>query len=229
MHSYFKIPALTVALSLTACAAPLLPASSAQQNGGCINKELNVCLNTLKQTLVMMPDEIPQKLAYYTAHKNQTDVNGKPLGGTSKIIISGYIPSRGTLSSIILELDKNDHVTKASGTLPLSPSIAITHEMFAKTGLYEMSAILLGTECPNLTESQTEKFFYNDVKPKITNDKKKTTFHDTSVDVAYAERSPSLDFCGKKFSYYALSGYDTENISLENRHGVYMYPTIAFE
>ena len=98
-----------------------------------------------------------------------------------------------------------------------------------KTGLYEAMTLLLGSECQSLGRDQAYKFFQNSVKSRIVNEGRKLRINDTNAEISYFQKAVGIPFCGLKFSYFKLFGYDTQNISLENPHGVYIRNSISFE
>jgi hypothetical protein len=111
--------------------------------------------------------------------------------------------------------------------VPWNLSIAHTEEEYDKAGLYEVIEGILGTECPSLDKLQVYRFLENTVKPKISSPEK-TTSYDLGIRTNFSESTPEIPFCGKQFSYHYNIGSDTDDITLDNPHGVSSITVISF-
>jgi hypothetical protein len=208
--------------------APVDPFETAKE-GGCIGKPLDACLTALQVGFHFGPY---QRIADEMKENEAVDVNGKPLRPRKVLTVSGNLVGWEGISRLLLvDLDYTDAriVSRIEITLPSDPGLANTEDEYAKTGIYEAMVLLLGSTCPNVTRLEAYKFFQNDVKPKIVSEGKKIEIHDTNAETSYFRKALNVPFCGRKFSYTNLFGYDTDDITLENPHGAFIHTSIAFE
>lgn len=201
----------------------------AQQQGGCIGKALDTCLKNLH---VGFHFDQFNHLAEDIRRNEAVDVNGHRLNQNPGLVISGNLVGFGKISqsgSVFLRYTQDKIVSSIEVSLPSDPALANTTEEYAKSGLYEGIVLLMGSECSAINRMEVYKFFQNTVKPHIINEGKKTEFHDTGVETSYTKEARDIPFCGKKFSYANQFGYNTEDITLNNPHGVSAITTISFE
>jgi len=214
---------LTVIGAITLlCAQPTL-AETLPSAPGCLHQPLAACVAWLAQNMTVTSDWDAQRAI---AAQPQVDVNGKPIAGPTMAQVLGKIPGLGLLPSMpgdvtaSMDLAPDKTVKSIEISLPHDPAQAKTAEEYARTGLWQAVNMMVGPPCAGMDEQATYRFFENSVKPTISHPKKDVTIDDIHASTTFFTHSGDIAFCGHKFSYSNLIGTDTNDISLENPHGV---------
>jgi hypothetical protein len=134
------------------------------------------------------------------ARRHRVDVNGRPLGGAGILSLSGRLPGQIETTLVVLHVAPDDMVTLAEARLLRNLAAAQTEDEYDRSGLYELSARLLGRRCPNLVKLELYRFFENSVKPRIATERQ-----DLSSGLQGLHRlqmhSPPLSYCNASFTY----------------------------
>src|SRR5438094_4555022 len=143
---------------LTACANP--PAARAASNPaegpGCLGVMAEACVRWLQATMTLDEAFIPAAMA----RRHRVDVNGRPLDG-GLISLTGKLPGRLEPLVILVHLKPDDTVAGVEATLLGNLIMARTEDVYDQSGLYEITARLLGRRCPGLARLDLYRFFEN--------------------------------------------------------------------
>ncbi|HLY06129.1 MAG TPA: hypothetical protein VKR31_10305 [Rhizomicrobium sp.] len=220
---------LVLAALVTAAAAAAVAQPSETPNG-CLHQPLAACVVWLGQNMTITSDFDAQRAL---AAQPEVDVNGKPLPGPTTAMVMGDIDGLGIVPSlpghfmVSMDLAPDKTVKGIEVGLPNDPAHAQTSAEYARTGLWQALNMMIGTPC--VDEATAYRFFENSVKPTISQPKKDTSLDSIHASESFFRHSAQVQLCGHKFSYSYLIGTDTNDISLENPHGVSSLIGVHFE
>jgi len=161
------------------------------------------------------------------ALSQRVDVNGKKIG-RDVVSMMGTIQGADDNSLVELAFDDNRVVTMVDiEKLPKNPAFADTEEEYRRTGLYEALKMIYGDDCATLTPQAAYRFFQNRIKPTIIHEPEKTEWTDTGVSRTSFDKAVDVPFCGRSLSFTSLQGYNTEDITLDNPHGAFVFSGIS--
>lgn len=192
---------------------------------GCLNRALSQCLAQMNTQLRVDQSEIARQLS----RAAETDVNGKPIGGSSTVTSTAYLADQPSPHIVTFRLDEKGNVASVLLSLAGNPEIARTPQEYSDTGLGVAFRAVLPTSCTAPKgDLATFQFFENVVKPTIKFGKKDTTIDETHASADRMNQSGHVAYCGAKVTFSNLTGYDTNDISEYNEHGAYSFSTIEF-
>jgi hypothetical protein len=139
-------------------------AASAQTPIGCLEQPLADCMKFLAPTFGIGAPQIEAE----TKRLAQVDVNGRKIAATRSVSLTGQVPeSRLGAVNIDIFFDQRMIVRQVSATLPQDLWYAKTEADYDKSGLWPVTAHIVGLSCPDLSKISLYRFFENNVKPKI--------------------------------------------------------------
>jgi hypothetical protein len=207
-----------------ATAMILLFASAAgAQESPCIGKPIAACVAAL--AAAGHRDANPAETEREIGRLGAVDVNGKPVG-PKLVSVFGYLPQfPGRDVMLEITVGAGGTVTSLDANLPGNPKLAHTAEEYDATGLFEVAALILGGDCLKAGKLDFYKFFENTMKPKIKTKNQAPDFSGGhAMTEVVLEKTPVVPFCGRKIVYANLIGYDTDEISADNPHGIFATP-----
>jgi hypothetical protein len=186
-----------VVATLTACANP--PSAKAvatpADGPGCLGVTAETCVRWLQATMTLDEGFIPAAMA----RRHRVDVNGRPLDG-GLISLTGKLPGRLEPLVILVHLKPDDTVASVEATLLGNLIMARTEDVYDQSGLYEITARLLGHRCPGLARFELYRFFENSLKPRIVAQRQ-----DLSAGLfglhKLTSRAADVPYCGVRFTY----------------------------
>jgi len=202
-------------------AEPMAAPAAHASPTGCIGQDIHVCAATFSQFTRRQAfgDDLERQLA----RNARIDVNGRPIG-TGMVTLFGNAPQGGNFM-LSANLDKNNRVTSANISLPGSPDTAGTAEEYDQSGLYGGVVILFGRGCvPD--KIALYRAFENEIKPTIERSPKQIEINSLHASETYASHSAPISFCGHKLTYSTLLGTDTDDITLRNAHGAFVFSSL---
>jgi hypothetical protein len=153
-----------LALGIAAGAPPASAFTAQPADGpGCLGVTVEECVRWLRATMTI--DE--NFLAATLAHRHDTDVNGKPIGGG---LVTVYAKLPGELEAFVflLHLRPDDRVQSVESNLLHNLLTARTEQFYDQSKLYDIVWRLVGRRCPGIRKIELYQFFENSVKPRIT-------------------------------------------------------------
>ena len=153
-----------LALGIAICArpAPLIAANPAD-GPGCLGVTAEECVRWLRATMTI--DE--NFLVGAMAHRHDTDVNGRPIGG-GLVTVYAKLPGELDAFVILLHLRPDDRVQSVESNLLHDLLTVQTERFYDQSKLYDIVSRLLGRRCPGITKIELYRFFENSVKPRIS-------------------------------------------------------------
>ena len=153
-----------LALGVAVCVRPA-PAIAVQQadGPGCIGVAAEECVRWLRATMTV--DE--NFLAGAMAHRHETDVNGRPIGG-GLVTVYARLPGELFNFVILLHLRPDDTVRSVESNLLHDLLTTGTERLYDQSKLYDIVWRLVGRRCPGISKIELYRFFQNSVKPRIT-------------------------------------------------------------
>jgi len=168
-------------------------------------------------------------LAVEQSTHNERDVNGNLRPGHDIFSVLGYLPSTGGAMLLRFNITRSERIKKAEAILPQSPIFALSERDYDRTGLFEAAYLILGARCADLNKLWFYRFFHNQVKPRMIQKSGAAKIIPGHAGTFTSYRAVNIPFCGKRFSFFELSGYDPENIFTSNSRNFHIIPSIAFE
>jgi hypothetical protein len=172
------------------------PVPNLAQGPGCLGVPTQSCVDWLRATMRL--DE--GFVAAAMARRHRVDVNGRPLGGSGIMSLSGRLPGQIETTLVVLRVAPDDTVSGVEARLLRNLAAAQTEDEYDRSGLYELTARLLGRRCPSLAKLELYRFFENSVKPRIVTERQ-----DLSSGLQGLHRlqlhSPPLAYCNASFTY----------------------------
>jgi len=151
-----------VGIGVSACSAPAI-AAQPTDGPGCLGVTAEVCVGWLRATMTL--DE--NFLLGAMAHRHDTDVNGRPIGG-GFVTIYAKLPGEFDAFVLLLHLRPDDTVQRVESNLLHNLIDARTERSYDASKLYDIVSRLLGRRCPGIGKIELYRFFENSVKPRIT-------------------------------------------------------------
>jgi len=130
---------------------------------GCIGVMAEECVRWLRATMTLNENF----LAGAMAHRHDTDVNGRPIGG-GVVTIYAQLPGELYAFVIALHLRPDDTVQRVRSSLLHDLLTVDTERLYDQSRLYEIVWRLVGRRCPGIGKLDLYRFFENSVKPRIT-------------------------------------------------------------
>lgn len=158
-----RLGALVIALAWLCAARAPASAIGAADGPGCLGVTTSQCISWLRTTMTL--DE--SFLASALAQRHQVDVNGRPLGG-GLLTVNAKLPDRVNQFVILLHLRPDDTVARVELNLLGNLLRARTEPVYDQSGFYDIVWRLLGRRCPGMTRLDLYRFFENQMKPRIT-------------------------------------------------------------
>jgi hypothetical protein len=194
---WLRLCGLLFGLAAGALPTPAITANPAD-GPGCLGVLAEECVRWLRATMTL--DE--NFLANAMAHRHDTDVNGRPIGGG---LVTVYAKLPGQLDSfvILLYLRPDDTVLRVESNLRRSLNDARTEQAYDQSALYEIVSRLLGRRCPGISKLDLYRFFENSVKPRIKAERQDFSggFSGLHRQLSHASGAP---YCGVTFGYTDL-------------------------
>jgi hypothetical protein len=130
---------------------------------GCLGVTVEECVRWLGATMTVDQNF----LAASMGHRQDTDVNGKPIGGG---LVTVYAKLPGELDSFVLliHLRPNDTVERVESNLLRDLLTARSEQFYDQSKLYDIVWRLVGRRCPGIRKLELYRFFENSVKPRVT-------------------------------------------------------------
>jgi hypothetical protein len=188
---------LLLAMAVVAGLMPALAANPAD-GPGCLGVTAAECVGWLRAAMTL--DE--NFLANAMAHRHDTDVNGRPIGG-GLVTVYAKLPGRLEAFVILLHLRPDDTVQRVESNLLRSLNDARTEQAYDQSALYEIVLRLLGRRCPGISKVDLYRFFENSVKPRIKAERQDFSggFSGLHRQLSHASGAP---YCGVTFGYTDL-------------------------
>jgi hypothetical protein len=108
------------------------------------------------------------------------------------------------------------------------PSEARSEAEYDKTGLFDMARALIGTRCKDMNRISLYLFFENTVKPRIRREKRREEINEFHASTSNYSKAVGLRFCNHGFTYEHYFGTDTQDITVDNPHGLLWSDSITF-
>ena len=172
------------------------PLPNFAQGPGCLGVSVDTSVGWLRSTKTQDEGFIAAALA----RRHRVDVNGRPLGGSGLVSLTGKLPGRLEPMLVLLRVAPDDSVTSAEASLLQNLMAAQTEQDYDNSALYDMAARLYGRRCPGLAKLELYRFFHNSVKPRIVSERR-----DLSTGINGLHRltlhANGLPYCGAQFGY----------------------------
>ncbi len=186
-------------LGLAAGASPASVIAANPADGpGCLGVTAEVCVGWLRATMTV--DE--NFLANAMAHRHDTDVNGRPIGG-GLVTVYARLPGRLEAFVILLRLRPDDTVQRIESNLLRSLNDARTEQAYDQSALYEIVSRLLGRRCPGISKIELYRFFENSVKPRIRQERQDFSGGFSGLH-RLSSHAAGVPYCGVTFGYTEL-------------------------
>lgn len=187
-------------LVLSACVRPAQAFAASPADGpGCLGVTAEECVRWLRATMTI--DE--SFLARAMAHRHDTDVNGRPIGG-GLVTIYAKLPGRLEAFVLLLHLRPDDMVRSVESNLLSDLIDAHTEAAYDNSGLYEIVWRLIGRRCPGIAKIDLYRFVENSVKPRIT--QQRQDFAGGLVGLHQVlSHAAGVPYCGVTFGYTHLA------------------------
>jgi hypothetical protein len=130
---------------------------------GCLGVTAEECVRSLRATMTLNENF----LAGAMAHRHDTDVNGRPIGG-GFVTVYAKLPGEFDQFVLLLHLAPDDRVQRVESNLLHNLIDAQTERSYDASKLYDIASRLLGRRCPGIGKIELYRFFENSVKPRIT-------------------------------------------------------------
>ena len=153
---------LALGIGASAYSTPAIAAQPAD-GPGCLGVTAEECVRWLRATMTI--DE--NFLVGAMAHRHDTDVNGRPIGG-GFVTVYAKLPGEFDAFVILLHLQPDDRVQRVESNLLRNLLNAETERFYDASRLYDIVSRLLGRRCPGIRRIELYRFFENSVKPRIT-------------------------------------------------------------
>ncbi len=183
-------------IGLAACVRPVAGIAAGPADGpGCLGVMVEECVRWLRATMVLNENLLVGAMA----HRHDTDVNGRPIGG-GLVTIYAKLPGRLEAFVILLHLRLDDTVQRVESNLLYSLDNARTEQAYDQSAFYEIVSRLLSRRCPGLSRLDLYRFFENTVKPRIREERQDFSgglfgLHRIS------SRASGIPYCGVTFGY----------------------------
>lgn len=218
---------LVALVTLFLCPSAVLPAIAdvSQTPGGCIDKEVHICLENLQAGFIMSRTRDVEDQIRRNA---EVDINGKRIMPGNSLMIAGTLKGSDGPSTLRLMYSDSNIVERAEISLPVDPTDAHTLQDYEKSNVLAAVTLIIGPNCPDATGVALYKFIENVLKPQIVHNSNKTDFDEADMERRYLQTTPRIDLCAWKVSYTNLMGHDTEQITEHNLHGAFRVTTLTF-
>ena len=153
---------LVLGIAAGAHAAPAIAAQPAD-GPGCIGVRAEECVRWLQATMTIDANF----LATAMAHRHESDVNGRPIGG-GLVTVSARLPGELHNFVILLHLRPDDTVKRVESNLLHDLLTTGTERLYDQSKVYDIVWRLLGRRCPGIGKIDLYRFVENSVKPRIT-------------------------------------------------------------
>ena len=186
-------------LGLAACLRPTPGMAANPADGpGCLGVMAEECVRWLRATMTL--DE--NFLTGAMAHRHDTDVNGRPIGG-GLVTIYAKLPGRLEAFVILLHLRPDDTVQGVESNLLTNLIDVRTERLYDQSALYEIASRLLGRRCPGINKLDLYRFFENSVKPRIKQEQQDFAGSLNGLH-RLISHAAGVPYCGVTFGYTSL-------------------------
>jgi hypothetical protein len=208
----------------------LVPAPS-WAGEGCLHNDISACLARLapmmtKYSLDNINNEINKVL-------NEVDINGERTHKANRVaatlqfthpIVPNYFDHR----LAIIRFDDNKIITRLDIDLDHSVGFAKTAEDYANSGIALAVDIALGSDCANISDPSNLYRLVHKLKSQVKLKEKREVNTFSARDSIFGN-SEKVELCGALMSYSTSSGTDTNDITVNNPHGVFLSVSLVFE
>ena len=191
------------------------------QMNGCVGADEFVCIASLAQTFpIGSPFVVDPKYRAQNAPLDDAgvDINGKPL--KSHVMLTILHGQLGVDPLMAVMLDQNDDgkVTRVDVSLSGNPLSATTFDDYEQTHVYEVARAIMPGTCDLSDRRKFYQFIENTLKPTLTGSHSVDASALAITDNNSVEVSGTL--CGLPVSIRSMGTVSTDDVTLENPHGV---------